>query len=172
MKKNHFILISLVLAFILSTVVLVGCQKQTVIATFKEITSDGSNKATISLTFLDDKRYEEKYYDILIKSSEEDVNLGVTPEFKDKKEIKIEKGDYWYSLTTLFDKAVNKEESEQFSTFKEAVNQTYIINSDKETTLSFKVVSGDIFKNSKETGYLLANQEDVSKVFKLEVKSE
>ncbi len=169
MKKSRLFL-SFMLA--LCSIFLFACQNTPQIASFKLGTMAGSSNNTFTVSFQDDKRYEKKYYDILVKSNKENLKITFQEELKeDEYEIVFEESERWYSLTTFLVNAKNNPDTEDFISFKDAISETYIVKSNEDAKLKFKVVSGDKFKNYKDTGYLLANQENVSKEFELKVKA-
>ena len=161
MKK--FFNISLFLAVLF---VFVGCQRTPVVATFQNATMAGSDANTVKIIFSDDKHYEDKVYDVWIKSDKDNSVLKMHYENEQTFIVSVEQKDYWYSLTSLEYESKNMAGKEDFESFKQALNKTLIIESEQESTLTFKVIVGDKIKNADETGYLIANAEDVSKEYK------
>lgn len=136
-------------------------------ATFSKITAYGSDKNTVKVVFERDKRVNEKAFDIQIRASEqvtvkiaEELKEGVDIEFADTK---------WKSLTTLLVNAAGKPNTEQYEIFKEVQSKTYIITSEKEVTLTFRVVAGEAEDNAAGTGKILSNSKEVSDEFKLKL---
>lgn len=167
MKRVTFLL---VMTIIFSVVCSYGCERRIIAATFKESTTSGSSNNTFSIIFQDDKRFDKKYYDILLKPSRDDITINIKEEYKEDMRLSLGDKDKWQSLTTLIVNENKLPDTEDFMKFKDAVDKTFIITTSKSANLTFKIVVGDKFKNSLETGYLLANQEDISKDFKLKLK--
>ena len=169
MKKTRLYISFILIIF---SMIFFACQKNMEIASFKLGTVAGSTNNTFTVSFQDDKRYEKKYYDILVKSDKSNLKITLQEELKDEQyDLIFNSSDKWYSLTTLLINFKNNPETEDFISFKDAVSKTFIIKSNEEAKLKFKVVSGDKFINYKGTGYLLANQENVSKEFTLKLKT-
>lgn len=148
---------------------LFGCEYANNIrtASFSNITAYGSDKNTVKVSFEKDERVNDKYFDIQVRSSEE-VALNITEELGESLDVQIT-DTKWNSLTTLLVNAKGKADTEVFEVYKKVQSKTYIITSEKEVTLTFRVVIGEAEKNSKGTGYILTNSKEVSDEFKLKL---
>ena len=149
---------------------IVGCESTNSIRTayFTDISPAGSNKSTIKMTLQKDSRVDEKYFDIQVRSNKvlsleinEENNNPIIISFDDTK---------WKSLTTLMVEAEEKPDTETFKKYKEVQSKTYILKSQTDGTLTFRVVVGEPEENASKTGFILANSKDVSSEFKLNLK--
>ena len=61
---------------------------------------------------------------------------------------------------------------ENFDEFENAVTKFYLFNSDKDLSLTFRVVAGDLEDNSDSQGQVLVGSEVISKQFTLKVKAD
>lgn len=149
--------------------VLFGCEYANNIrtASFSNITAYGSDKNTIKVSFERDNRVNEKYFDIQVRSSEE-VDLNITEEMKESLDIEIP-DTKWNSLTTLLVNAKEKPDTEIYDICKNIQSKTYIITSNKDVVLTFRVVIGEAEENSKKTGYILTNSKEISDEFKIKI---
>lgn len=136
-------------------------------ATFSNITAYGSDKNAIKVVFEKDERVNDKSFDIQVRSSEAG-NLTITEEFGESLDVEIS-DTRWNSLATLLVVAKDKPDTEVFATYKDVSSKTYIITSEKEATLTFRVVVGEAVKNASGTGYILSNTKEVSSEFKLKL---
>lgn len=147
-----------------------GCESTNDIRTayFSNITSAVSSNNTIRVTLQSDKRVDEKFFDIQVRSNEE-VSLQVYEEngtpinifFDDTK---------WKSLTSLMLEGQGKAGTETFKKYSDVQSQTYIFVSSQEAELTFRLVVGEVEENASGKGYILSNSKDVSKEFKIRLK--
>lgn len=142
-----------------------GCDRKPLVVSFQNATMAGSDQNTLNVFFADDKKFEDKYFDIWLKSDTENLEITINKSNQLAHEIKVEKSDNWYSLTSLEHISKNQTGQEDYSGYKDAIDITYIIRSAKECKLTFKAVTGDKIKNADETGFMLINAEDVSKEY-------
>ena len=142
----------------------IGCERMPKVISFQNATLAGSDSNTVKVIITQDKMYQDKCYDIWIKS---DKSLTVKVNYENEQEFNIsfEKKDYWYSLTDLEYASKNLKGTEDYKNFKEALNKTIIFKTETECNLTFKGVIGDKVKNAEEKGYVFANAEDVSKEY-------
>ena len=145
--------------------ILVGCGRTPLAVTFQNATMAGSDSNTIKVLFSKEKFYDDKVYDIWIKSNKDNSNLILHYENQENLEINLEKKDFWYSLTNLKYEYLNKAGSEDFISFENALNLTLIIESENECELTLKSVIGDKIQNADKTGFLISNTEDISKEY-------
>lgn len=163
MKKLFYAIFPLFVCLLM-----VGCDTSGIrLAFFSNATSPGSENYTMRVTFQNDKRYEEKYFDIQLMSTVSDVELTFWQEGEDKLSATIGESGVWNSLTSLKLTAAGLEGRENFDQLKEAVSQTYIFNVSKECKLIFRVVAGEIAENTDKTGFILALAEPISDDFVL-----
>ncbi len=165
MKKLKFLLI----LPLISLIFLSGCEDDNVIrvATISEITMAGSSDYGVKVRYQDDKRVEDKYYDIQIMTDVDDVGLTIWKERNEKFTIRISERNRWNSLTTIKARAAGLEGKENFEKLKDAVDESYMFNVDKRVKIFLRVVAGESVDNSQKTGKILANTEQVSKLFTL-----
>lgn len=151
--------------------VLVGCEDSTMIksAFFTNNTSAGSEVYVVKLTFQQDERLKDKYFDVLVKCDKA-VQLSFGEENQEKVVINFEKENYWESLTNLLSIANDKEGEESFIKFEDALAKTYLITSESECTLTFRAVVGDLETNEMQTGSILVGIENISEEFELKIK--
>ncbi len=169
MKKLRF----LWLLPVISCIFLFGCENSNKIyvASFSEITAAGSTDYGVKISFADDKRVEEKYYDVQLMSDENDVGMTIFLEGDEKFSATISERGRWQSLTSLKVNAAGLEGRETFSQLKDAINQNYIFSVNKKCKLIFRVVAGEMVKNSNGVGQVLANTNAVSKDFVIDCKA-
>ncbi len=146
-----------------------SCVGVPIVAFLKDATAAGSDQHTVNISFVEDKEFEEKFYDILIKSDKSNLEINYHNEFEDEITLNLGDEDLWHSLTTLECNAKQQIDCEDFTAYKERVNKTLIFNSEEKCQIFLKVVSGDKVPNASEKGFILVNQVDVSKVFKKEI---
>lgn len=146
-----------------------GCEYANYVrtASFSNITASGSDKNTVKVTFEKDTRVNEKAFDIQVRASEE-VSINIAEEFKESVGIEFV-NTKWNSLTTLLVIAENKPDTEEYQTYKEVQSKTYIMTTDKEVTLTFRVVVGETEDNAAGTGQILTNSKEVSDEFKIKL---
>lgn len=158
-------------ALVATILTMTACENSTNLrcATIRNITSAGSENYGISVAFQEDKRLEESGVDVQIRSDKL-CQLTFWEENGPKYTLHIDQKDTWYSMTSLIVIAQQKPDTEKFVKFSEATNRTYLFTSNQLLTLTFRVVAGDIEKNSKETGEVLVGSEDISEEFKLKIE--
>ena len=132
------------------------------------VNPDWHDKGVFRVGFADEEVLKEKYVDIWIKS---DTNalIKINEEFSDPFEFEVIK-DEWYSLTTEIDRAMGKENEEDFFLYKEAVLRTFTLVSDSELVITVKAVVGDREQNFLQSGWLLTNRKDVSREVSLKIR--
>lgn len=146
--------------------VFVGCESGNTLrtASFTNITMAGSDDYTFRITFSEDERVDERYYDIQIKADGE-KKISIGKEFEDKKEIQL--STMWNSLTSLL---VEEPNTETFTKGKDAVSLVYIFNAVEKTKVTLRVVVGGIEQNAEGTGQIITSPEDASNEFTIETK--
>lgn len=148
-----------------------GCESSNdlQLASFSNVTVSGSTNYTIKVHFAEDKRVEEKSFDTQIYVSEP-CSLVFWEDNTQKRTLIIDQKDAWYSLTTLIVKSDNKPNTEKYTKYSEALDKTYLFNSDKDITMLIRVVIGDAQDNSAGTGKILTNTEKISSPFTVKMK--
>lgn len=160
-----------ILGFVLLFMVLILCggcnlpQRQPLTVTFIDVSGAMSADHTIKVSFADEKDYEEKYVDILVKA-DRDVELTLFQQFagdNDKVMLNLAKDMGFVSLDEY--KLFNLEEVQTDSMvgYGDALETTLIVNSNKDATLTFLAVLGE-----KEDGNFKQIRE-VSKEYTLNV---
>ena len=157
------------LCLIVFSLSFLGCETTNDIrcANFTNITMAGSDKHTLKIIYEKDKRVDEKYVDIQVKS-----NKLATVKFNKENEeiINLTFDDTNFnSLTTLIVQAKGMETYEDFKKYKETQSKTLIFSGNEEVLLTFKVVVGDKTENATNTGYILTNSKEISKEFNLKL---
>ena len=162
MKK----LFSLAFIFISFCTLFAGCEGGNLLrtASFSNITMAGSQDYTIKISFAEDERVDNRYYDIQIKADgAKKIKIG--KEFEKKKEAQL--SESWQSLTTLL---LDEANTETFVKGSEAVTVIYIFNTEEESKITFRVVVGGIEDNASGTGKIITSPEDCSDEFVVKTK--
>lgn len=162
MKKKKLFLLLCILGLAIG-----GCESvgQIRAASISEVTAAGSNDYAVRFVFNDDKRIEEKYYDIQLMSNTDNLSIIFHREGEDKISVDIKESNRWLSMTTLKLSSASMTGSEKFNQLKNAVDETYIFNFNKPCKITFRVVAGDAVDASSGSGQILANSEPISKDF-------
>lgn len=157
---------------VLAALLFSGCEQanELIVASFSNATADGSENFAAKLNFQQDKRMEEKFFDVQIMLDTENTKIVFWKEGEDKVTVTIAEKNRWKSLTSLQVGAAGLAGTEDFTRLKDAVDVTYIFNTEKPVKIFLRVVAGEAVDNSAGTGKILANTEPVSKDFVLECK--
>ena len=169
LKKTRNIFLIVLLLMVSLTVFACEDSNQLRCATITEITAAGSENYGVRISFLQDKRLQDKYVDVQVKFNKTG-EITFWEENQEKMEFIIEDFDEWYSIEYLKAKATSTEGSEKFEKFEKALARTYLFNYDGKIEFTFRVVAGDIEDNSTETGEILVGSEPISKQFTLKIK--
>lgn len=169
LKKTRNIFLIVLLLMVSLTVFACEDSTQLRCATITEITAAGSENYGVRISFLQDKRLQDKYVDVQVKFNKTG-EITFWEENQEKMEFIIEDFDEWYSIEYLKAKATSTEGSEKFEKFEKALARTYLFNYDGKIEFTFRVVAGDIEDNSTETGEILVGSEPISKQFTLKIK--
>ncbi len=169
MKKFFLSITTFVL--ICCSIVFVGCQENSILqcASFSEVTSSGSDDYAVRVNFYNDKRIEDKYVDIQIKSNKV-ADVTFWEDNGEKLVISFDDYDEWRSLTSLVYFAKVQEGEEKFEKFKDAPAKTFMFNFDGDIELTFRAVVGETEENSEQTGEILVGSQPISKQFTLKIK--
>ena len=164
MKKIFAFLVFFLCGFCIA---LAGCESGNMLRTvsFYEITGAGSEKYTVKVVYAQDKRVDDKYYDLQIKASG-DLTILLGKENDEKKTISLNKE--WQSLTSLLAK---EEGSETFVKGKDAVCDVYIFTSKQTGTVTFRAVVGGVEENASKKGQIITSPEVCSNEFSVEIKT-
>ena len=118
----------------------------------------GSGRNVVAFSVANDKLYNDKQFDVLVKS-DKDVNITFGEEMQKTVSITLNKEE-WYSVSDILKQKVYN--------YDEVFSKVYIIQSQDVVKLYFKAIVGNA-SNKQNT---LSNQADCSEVFELEtVKS-
>lgn len=169
LKKTRNIFLIVLLLMVSLTAFACEDSTQLRCAAITEITAAGSENYGVRISFLQDKRLQDKYVDVQVKFNKTG-EITFWEENQEKMEFIIEDFDEWYSIEYLKAKATSTEGSEKFEKFEKALARTYLFNYDGKIELTFRVVAGDIEDNSTETGEILVGSEPISKQFTLKIK--
>ena len=165
MKKCILIILCVCFCF------LAGCESQTAInaAHISDITSAKSTEYGIKVTVDEDKRLEEKYIEIQVKSSNENQSLTLGQELGSTYTIIIPKSDFWYNLSALISKTNGVGTDTEYTPFKEYGSKVFMFSSDEDVKLTFRVVAGDV-QQAKSGEKVLTLSESISSEVELDVK--
>lgn len=160
-------------ACLASVIMFTACENATEIraANITEITAAASDNYGIRISFLDDKRIENKGVDVYVKSDKKLDNVVIWEEGQEKQSIAFAEKDRWYSLKSLLCMAENRPNTEKYTKFGEALTETYIFNSSEKIKLTFRVVVGDIEPNIQGSGEVLTGSMDISNEYELKINS-
>ena len=166
MKRFGLIFICVCLCFLCA-----GCESQTSInaAHIMDITSAKSTEYGIKVVVDEDKRLEEKYIEIQVKSSNENQELTLGQELGGTYTINIPKSDFWYNLSALISKTNGVSAKAEYTPFKEYGSKVFMFTSKNDVNLVFRVVAGDE-KEAENGEKVLVLSEPISSEVTLEVK--
>ena len=163
MKKLGLILLAILF-------VCVGCETQGLrCAHLTNATQGLSTNYAIRMVLDEDERVKEKEVDLQIKSSNENQKILFGEEGMDKVELNFVKADEWYNLSYLMAQA-NGLENEEYETYQDKGNKTYLFTSLVDTKLTFRVVVGEAVLSDSGNGQVLTSSEPVSDELEIEVK--
>ena len=167
MKKYNIalIIITLILSFC-------GCMRQPKSVTFSDNSVLNTGRYIMTVRYLEDTAYDDKSTDLQFKSSINNAIITIGKENHEPVKVLIEEKDTWYSLTTLICLSQDKSNTEDFTLYKDSINTTYIIESEKSLNLTVRAVVGDKEPNGDETGYILSNKQICSEEFELKIKNQ
>lgn len=163
MKKLGLILLAILF-------VCVGCETQGLrCAHLTNATQGLSTNYAIRMVLDEDERVKEKEVDLQIKSSNENQKILFGEEGMDKVELNFVKADEWYNLSYLMAQA-NGLGNEEYETYQDKGNKTYLFTSLVDTKLTFRVVVGEAVLSDSGNGQVLTSSEPVSDELEIEVK--
>lgn len=163
---NKIILFCLIL---FSCILLCACEntRQPLSVTFVDVSGALSTDHTINIKFSEEKDFEKKYIDILVKSDTDGVVLTLFQEFAsddDKVNISLNKSTDYVSLDEYKIFNLENEQTDSMVGYGDVLTTNLVINSNKDATLTFLAIIGD-----KENGEFKKTAE-VSKEYTLNVK--
>lgn len=149
-----------------------GCETQTtlLVAHISDCTLGNSTSYSVKVELDDDDRMEEKYVDVQIMSSEGEASVSIGEHGKEKISVYFDKKDYWYNLTYLIDKANGVTTEGGYQKYQQFGSKIYNLTSKVDLKLTFRVVVGNLKKNSQTNEEILVLSEPVSNEFMLKMK--
>lgn len=146
---------------------LCGCENGNMLrtVTFSEATSAGSDKYVVKVVFAEDKRVDDKFYDLQVRANG-DLTISIGKEMQEKKVVSIDKE--WQSLTTLL---LDEKDTERFVKGADAVMTTYIFSSKQTGTVVFRAVVGGVEENASGKGQIITSPEVCSNEFCVDIKN-
>lgn len=161
MKKTLNLLFIFIL---LPAVILCGCETSGYAksVTFEDISGSNLTTSQVKVVFQQEKDYEGKFFDILIKSSEDFVTLNLTVELGESYTFTLSNHETSYSLSKLM--ADYKLQNAHFKNYEDCVSKTFIITSNKDCTLTFVAILGE-----EVNGETLTNFFEISDTFSTEI---
>lgn len=167
MKRVIYIFLCLCICFLV-----VGCENETKIrsAHISDLTGALSTKYSIKVVLDEDKRVQDKYVDLQIKSSQEEQLLKFGEENGDAYTICLPKSEYWYNLTYLISNTNGASVEGGYQKYEDFGNKVYNFSSNNDVDLTFRVVVGQSKKNEETQEEILVLSEDVSDEVVINVK--
>lgn len=158
-----FIRKCLVVVLVVVAFVLVACTagENAISVSFSDITTSGNTNITFSVKYEDEKMYQNKGTDILIKADKDNVSFKIKKELENFVEISLPQKNTYYSLSKLMQGS-----GFEYVLYKDAVSKNYIINSDIDFVLTLKAIVGELSEHKT----MLMNPFDASREYKLTVK--
>lgn len=170
--KNYLKYLVLFSFCLMLSVVMIGCENSTALrtASFSDISISGSDNYGVAVKFAEDKRLEDKYVDVQVKSNKAIGNIYIWEDNGEKYKFSFAEADSWNSITSIFVNGKGKPNTEKFVKYSNALSKRYLLSSGEEVDLVFRVVVGDVTKNAQETGEVLVGSEQISDEFTLKVE--
>ncbi len=166
---KHFVLFSLA---VVCLTLFVGCESSTALhtASFTDISISGSKNYGVAVKFAEDKRLEEKYIDVQVKSDRKINDVTIWQDGGEKYTFNFEEPDTWKSITTILVNGKNEPDTEVFEKYTEATSRRYLFSGKEEFTLVFRVVAGESIDNNLGKGKVLVGSEAISDEFTLDIE--
>lgn len=162
MKKKVF------LCLLFCVLCLCGCSPQNIMpmnVVFKNQTAPFSPNACLTIVYAEDKRIRDKHTDVLVKCDKDNLRLTFTKEYAQTHNVVLSEAGQWYSLTKLFSANLSP------ASFARVEATTYIITCPQDATVWFKAIGGDAVYHLDSGQTTLENVFDVSKAFKMHLRS-
>lgn len=169
-RVRNLVLIILCVCFsFLST----GCENGTQmrIAHISEITSALSTDHAVRVVLDNDKRMEDKYVDVQIKSNKKDQILTFGEEMEESFRICLAKKDYWYNLNYLISKTNGASHEAGYKKYEDFGNKVYLFSAQNDVDITFRVVVGQIKTNQETKEEILVLSEEISDKVVVKVKT-
>lgn len=149
-----------------------GCEAETKLRTahISEITGALSTDYGIKVVLDKDDRVADKYVDLQIKSSEAEQVLTFGEECGTQYSICLPKSEYWYNLTYLISKTNGVSDESGYQNYEDYGNKVFLFSADNDVDLTFRVVAGDVKKNTDSGEEILVLSEDISTEVAVTVK--
>lgn len=144
--------LSLFMAICACFVFLTGCEipeRKPITVTFIDVSGALSTDHTIKISFAEEKDYEDYYIDILVRA-DKNVELTIFQEFasnEDKVGLNLIGGEY-ISLDEYKLFNVEEEQTDSMVGYSDALVTNLVINSNKDATLTFLAVVGEMNNGS------------------------
>lgn len=150
----------------------VGCENQTKVrcAYINDITGALNTRYSIKVILDEDDRVSDKYVDLQIKSNKEEQQLKFGIENGDAYTLTIPKKDYWYNLTYLISETNGTGVEAGYTLYEDFGNRVYNFSSNNDVDLTFRVVAGQVKKNTDTQENMLVLSEDISEEVTINVK--
>lgn len=148
-KYNKIFKIWAILCIAMVSIIVCGCEKPTrtpLSVTFSDVSGAMSTDHTVNIKFSEEKDYEKKYIDILVKSDTDGVELTLFQEFAsddDKVKLKLNKATGYISLDEYKLFNMEKEQTDSMVGYGDVLSTNLVVNSNKEATLTFLAIIGD-----------------------------
>ena len=152
-----------IIVFLLTCLlILSACDGQNALSvSFSDATSSGSTSKLIKVVYQEERDYEDKQTDILIKSGTDNFTFTITRELGESYTLNLPSSQTYYSLTKLI--ADRNLKTASFINYTDALSVSYILTSQGEGELTFLAIVGE--DNNNE---MLANSFEVSRPFSLQ----
>lgn len=149
-----------------------GCEAETKLRTahISEITGALSTDYGIKVVLDKDDRVADKFVDLQIKSSEAEQVLTFGEERGTQYSICLPKSEYWYNLTYLISKTNGVSDESGYQNYEDYGNKVFLFSADNDVNLTFRVVTGDVKKNTDSGEEILVLSEDISTEVTVAVK--
>ncbi len=149
-----------------------GCETQTALqlAHISDNTLGNSTNYSVKVVLDDDERMDEKYVDLQIKSSESGQVVSIGEHGEEKTSVRFDKKDYWYNLTYLVDKANGVSAEGGYQKYQQHGSKTYNLTTKSDVKLTFRVVVGNLKKNTQTNEEILVLSEPISNEFVLKMR--
>lgn len=138
-------------------------------ASFSDISISGADSYGIAVKFSEDKRIEDKYYDIQVRANKPIAEMQMWEDGGKKYKVSFDEKDEWQSLTTMFALGEGKPGTEKFIQMKEALGRRIMFSSTEKVNLTFRVVVGESVDNRDKTGKVIVSTEPISSEFTLKI---
>ena len=84
--------------------------------------------------------------------------------------ICLPKSEYWYNLTYLISKTNGVSDESGYQNYEDYGNKVFLFSADNDVNLTFRVIAGDVKKNTDSGEEILVLSEDISTEVTVAVK--